>query len=65
MTDATDTARLSGAPLFEGWDADPEIHIFDGRYYLTRCHTIVRRQPQMADKGKRKPDRTAPPSSSS
>lgn len=43
MTDATDTARLSGAPLFEGWDADPEIHIFDGRYYLTRCHTIVRR----------------------
>ena len=26
--------RLSGNPLFPGWYADPEIHCFDGRYYL-------------------------------
>jgi beta-xylosidase len=24
----------SGNPLFEGWYADPEIHCFNGRYYL-------------------------------
>jgi beta-xylosidase len=26
--------RLSGNPIFPGWYADPELHIFDGRYYL-------------------------------
>lgn len=26
--------RLTGNPLFPGWYADPEIHVFDGRYYI-------------------------------
>jgi len=26
--------RLSGNPIFPGWYADPEMHIFAGRYYL-------------------------------
>ena len=26
--------RLSGNPIFPGWYADPELHIFAGRYYL-------------------------------
>lgn len=25
---------MSGNPPFSGWYADPEIHVFDGRYYL-------------------------------
>jgi len=25
---------MSGNPLFEGWWADPEIHLFEGRYYI-------------------------------
>lgn len=30
-----DTSRpTSGNPLFSGWYADPEIHFFEGRYYL-------------------------------
>ena len=24
----------SGNPVFEGWYADPEIHLFQGRYYI-------------------------------
>ena len=27
-------SRTSGNPLFEGWYADPEIHIFQGRYWI-------------------------------
>jgi beta-xylosidase len=27
-------AEMSGNPLFPGWYADPEIHIFQGRYYI-------------------------------
>ncbi len=27
-------ARMTGNPLFPGWWADPEIHIFEGRYYI-------------------------------
>jgi hypothetical protein len=30
----TPTLRTSGNPVFPGWYADPEIHCFDGRYYL-------------------------------
>ncbi len=26
--------RLSGNPIFPGWYADPELHLFAGRYYL-------------------------------
>ena len=26
--------RLSGNPIFPGWYADPEMHVFAGRYYL-------------------------------
>lgn len=26
--------RMSGNPIFPGWYADPELHIFAGRYYL-------------------------------
>jgi len=26
--------RLSGNALFPGWYADPEIHCFNGRYYI-------------------------------
>jgi beta-xylosidase len=26
--------RMSGNPLFPGWYADPEIHCFEGRYYV-------------------------------
>lgn len=29
-----DAPRTSGNPLFPGWYADPEIHVFDGRYYV-------------------------------
>lgn len=25
---------VSGNPLFEGWYADPELHVFEGRYYI-------------------------------
>jgi beta-xylosidase len=28
------TGRTSGNPLFPGWYADPEIHCFEGRYYV-------------------------------
>ncbi|MBX3118559.1 MAG: glycoside hydrolase family 43 protein [Fimbriimonadaceae bacterium] len=28
------TPQSSGNPLFPGWWADPEIHVFDGRYYI-------------------------------
>jgi beta-xylosidase len=27
-------ARLSGNPIFPGWYADPELHIFQNRYYI-------------------------------
>ncbi|RYE74330.1 MAG: arabinan endo-1,5-alpha-L-arabinosidase, partial [Myxococcales bacterium] len=27
-------ARSSGNPVLPGWYADPELHFFDGRYYL-------------------------------
>ena len=30
----TASAPLSGNPLFPGWYADPEIHCFNGRYYV-------------------------------
>ena len=30
----TNTPRFSGNPIFPGWYADPEMHIFQGRYYL-------------------------------
>jgi beta-xylosidase len=26
--------RLSGNPVFPGWYADPEAHVFEGRYYI-------------------------------
>lgn len=28
------SSRSSGNPLFPGWYADPEIHCFEGRYYI-------------------------------
>lgn len=28
------TLRLSGNPIFPGWYADPEIHLFEGRYWI-------------------------------
>jgi len=28
------TVLKSGNPLFPGWYADPEIHVFNGRYYI-------------------------------
>jgi beta-xylosidase len=28
------STRMSGNPLFAGWYADPEIHCFNGRYYI-------------------------------
>jgi hypothetical protein len=27
-------ARRSGNPILEGWYADPEAHVFDGRYWI-------------------------------
>ena len=34
-TDESDDApTFSGNPLFAGWYADPEMHIFEGRFYL-------------------------------
>ncbi len=34
MHNTPSAARASGNPLFPGWYADPEIHVFNGRYYL-------------------------------
>ncbi len=34
MTQNTAGPRMSGNPLFPGWYADPELHFFEGRYYL-------------------------------
>ena len=35
MTHEASTAEIfSGNPLFEGWYADPEIHFFDGKFYV-------------------------------
>lgn len=28
------TNKLSGNPVFPGWYADPELHLFQGRYYI-------------------------------
>lgn len=28
------TPKMSGNPVFPGWYADPEIHLFQGRYYI-------------------------------
>jgi len=28
------TQKMSGNPLFPGWYADPEVHIYEGRYYI-------------------------------
>lgn len=28
------TPKLSGNPVFLGWYADPELHHFEGRYYI-------------------------------
>lgn len=28
------TPKTSGNPIFSGWYADPEIHVFEGRYYV-------------------------------
>lgn len=28
------SSRLSGNPIFPGWYADPEIHLFQGRYWI-------------------------------
>ncbi len=30
----TNSPRTSGNPVFPGWYADPEIHVFAGRYYI-------------------------------
>jgi beta-xylosidase len=34
MTQDTSIPRMRGNPLFPGWYADPELHFFEGRYYL-------------------------------
>ena len=34
MDTPTTAPRMSGNPIFPGWYADPELHIFAGRYYL-------------------------------
>lgn len=34
METQTPAPRLSGNPIFPGWYADPELHVFAGRYYL-------------------------------
>jgi len=33
-TEQTSAGRMSGNPVFPGWYADPELHIFEGRYYI-------------------------------
>jgi beta-xylosidase len=33
-SEITQPQRTSGNPLFPGWYADPEIHIFAGKYYI-------------------------------
>lgn len=30
----SNTGRSSGNPVFDGWYADPEMHIFEGSYYI-------------------------------
>ncbi len=30
----TESVRMSGNPVFPGWYADPELHLFQGRYYI-------------------------------
>ncbi len=30
----TESVRMSGNPVFPGWYADPELHLFEGRYYI-------------------------------
>lgn len=30
----SDPIRMSGNPVFPGWYADPELHLFEGRYYI-------------------------------
>ena len=34
VSQSTEAAARAGNPVFPGWYADPEAHIFDGRYWI-------------------------------
>jgi hypothetical protein len=55
----TPPPRMSGNPLFPGWYADPEIHCFEGRYYVYPTTSRPFAEQTTSSAGRRRPDKLA------